>query len=67
MTDENAVDHVITNLNLFSQENDAYSEPTREIQRLWADALCRVLIYDNIYLYRTFRFYLNFKFLLKLR
>ena len=31
MTNKHAVDHVVTNLNLFSQENDAHSELVGEI------------------------------------
>ena len=32
VTVKHAVARVITNLNLLSEENDAYSEPAREIQ-----------------------------------
>ena len=34
VTVKHAVAHVITNLNLLSEENDAHSEPAREIQHI---------------------------------
>ena len=38
-TVKHAVDRVITNLNLFSENNDAHSEPVREIHHIYGNTL----------------------------
>ena len=46
VTVKNAVAGVITNLNLLSEENDAHSEPAKEIQHI--EALSRSYIYKIV-------------------
>ena len=45
VTVKHAVDRVITNLNLLSENNDAHSEPVREIQHM--------LVLSRLYIHKT--------------